>query len=328
MLGSDDQCNKLSDCQFDRQCQGTPGRCVDPCTNNVETGRPPCGRGADCKATRYKAVCSCPSTHTGDPFVSCRPFTPEDLCIPNPCGPNAFCKPGVDNLTGEDRPVCLCEEGYRGNGVTGCTRGDCISLQHNTCPDNRACYDSTCKDPCGPTFCDGEPCCNPTANCRGVQHKAECSCPPGTQGEPRTNNRGETCRRTSHLGPRGQIGGSSSVVVSSSGNLCTPNPCGQEAECNVGSDRSGTPRPLCTCPRGYSGNALVACHRGECFNDDECPSHLACFDYKCKDPCLGPSTSCAHNADCRVSGHAPVCSCPPGYTGDPLTGCNTRRNRG
>ena len=23
---------------FYRQCQGTPGRCVDPCTNNVETG--------------------------------------------------------------------------------------------------------------------------------------------------------------------------------------------------------------------------------------------------------------------------------------------------
>ena len=71
-----ESCNRLSDCQFDRssildkpkiilrsvsvgyfhkvcnentrmksmrycsrrQCQGTPGRCVDPCTNNVETG--------------------------------------------------------------------------------------------------------------------------------------------------------------------------------------------------------------------------------------------------------------------------------------------------
>ena len=78
----------------------------------------------------------------GDPFVSCRPFTPEDLCRPNPCGANAYCesafpvvdkveiqevnnlyktvffpkkgKPGTDNRTGEDRPVCLCNEGYRG----------------------------------------------------------------------------------------------------------------------------------------------------------------------------------------------------------------------
>ena len=31
-----------------------------------------------------------------------------------------------------------------GNGVQGCTPGDCISLRHEMCPNNRACYDSTC----------------------------------------------------------------------------------------------------------------------------------------------------------------------------------------
>jgi len=92
--------------------------------------------------------------------------------------------------------VCLCNEGYRGNGVTGCTRGECTSLVHSTCPDHRACYDSTCIDPCGPTFCGGGPCCNPTADCRAVSHLAECSCPPGTEGEPRAD-RGGTCRRSS-----------------------------------------------------------------------------------------------------------------------------------
>jgi len=208
------ECYKLSDCDFDKQCQGTPGRCIDPCTNNVDTGRPPCGINALCEATRYKAICSCPKTHTGDPFVSCRPFTPADLCSPNPCGPNAYCKPGTDNLTGEDRPVCLCEEGYRGNGVTGCVRGDCISLRHDMCPDSRACYDSTCVDPCGPTFCGGGPCCNPTANCRGVQHKAECSCPAGTVGEPRT---GGTCVRSGSASNT-RVAGSGSASVS----LCNP----------------------------------------------------------------------------------------------------------
>lgn len=34
---------------------------------------------------------------TGDPFISCRPFTKEDLCSPNPCGTNAQCVPGHDN---------------------------------------------------------------------------------------------------------------------------------------------------------------------------------------------------------------------------------------
>ena len=115
---------------------------------------------------------------------------------------------------------------WPGNGVTGCTRGECTSLQHNTCPNDRACYDSSCigeerpkvavplkffqnpPDPCGPTFCGGSPCCNPTANCRAVDHLAECSCPPGTEGEPRAD-RGGTCRRwifsSFHLGHLGQV---------------------------------------------------------------------------------------------------------------------------
>ena len=57
---------------------------------------------------------SVPQTHTGDPFVSCRPFTLADLCSPSPCGPNSYCEPGKDTRTGEDRPVCLCNEGFRG----------------------------------------------------------------------------------------------------------------------------------------------------------------------------------------------------------------------
>ena len=52
--------------------------------------------------------------------------------------------------------------------------------------------------------------------------------------------------------------------------------------------------------RGYRGNALVRCRRGECFSDAECPAHLACFDYRCKDPCKGPDTSCGDNANCKV----------------------------
>ena len=31
---------------------------------------------------------------TGDPFVSCREFTKQDLYNPNPCGPGATCQPG------------------------------------------------------------------------------------------------------------------------------------------------------------------------------------------------------------------------------------------
>ena len=44
----------------------------------------------------------------------------------------------------------------------------------------------------------------------------------------------------------------------------------------------------------------MRCRRGECFSDAECPAHLACFDYRCKDPCKGPDTSCGDNANCKV----------------------------
>ena len=44
--------------------------------------------------------------------------------------------------------VFVCE----GNGVTGCSRGECTSLQHHTCPDDRACYDSTCIGEFGPNI--------------------------------------------------------------------------------------------------------------------------------------------------------------------------------
>eukprot|EP00088_Acartia_fossae_P018349 TRINITY_DN2059_c0_g2_i1.p1 TRINITY_DN2059_c0_g2~~TRINITY_DN2059_c0_g2_i1.p1 ORF type:complete len:378 (-),score=19.28 TRINITY_DN2059_c0_g2_i1:59-1192(-) len=303
------ECIRLSDCRFDQQCQGT--RCVDPCTNNVETGRPPCGTNAICERVRHKAICSCPKTHTGDPFTHCRPFTSADLCNPNPCGANAFCEPGFDKRTGEERPVCLCNEGYTGDGVRGCVRGDCISLQHHMCPDNRACYDSKCIDPCGPDFCGGQPCCAPNALCRGVEHKAECSCPSGYEGDARYE-----CR----LAPRGS--GSNNRIrsggSSSSGSLCDPNPCGVDAVCRPGSDNTGKSRPVCTCPNGYKGNALVACRRGECFQDSECPSHLACFDFKCQDPCNG---ACGRNTQCQVRNHGPVCACEPGYEGDALTSC-------
>ena len=125
--------------------------------------------------------------------------------------------------TGEDRPVCLCNEGYRGNGVQGCTRGDCISLRHDQVRQHYFSFSDKINvrivllvpgqprllrlhlcGPLRPDFlwgrtllqvlyttlpdpdCISGGVCSPTANCRGVQHKAECSCPPGTAGEPRT----------------------------------------------------------------------------------------------------------------------------------------------
>ena len=66
--------------------------------------------------------------------------------------------------------------------------------------------------------------------------------------------------------------------------MCNPNPCGPGATCQpgtifhhkyffknifqiifffIGNDRSGSDRPVCTCPKGYRGDPLVSCTRGK-----------------------------------------------------------------
>lgn len=58
--------------------------------------------------------------------------------------------------------------------------------------------------------------------------------------------------------------------------------------------------------------------RPECLIDQDCPLNLACVGQKCKDPCTG---SCGFNAKCNVVNHRPICSCLPGFEGDPFSGC-------
>lgn len=66
----------------------------------------------------------------------------------------------------------------------------------------------------------------------------------------------------------------------------------------------------------YSGSP-PGC-RPECVVSSECPWNKACANQKCVDPCPGV---CGQNANCRVQNHSPICSCAPGYTGDPFSRC-------
>lgn len=75
--------------------------------------------------------------------------------------------------------------------------------------------------------------------------------------------------------------------------------------------------PVCTCENGYIGTP-PSC-RPECIVSSECPQNKACVNKKCIDPC--PNT-CGLNARCQVITHNPICSCTPGFTGDPFTRCD------
>lgn len=105
--------------------------------------------------------------------------------------------------------------------------------------------------------------------------------------------------------------------------LCTPNPCGTNAQCTPGYDNTRRERPVCTCLPGYTGNSLTHCVRGECQSDNECSDNRACINYSCVDPCLG---QCGVGAICEPKRHLAVCKCPAGTNGDALVSCRQARN--
>lgn len=100
-------------------------------------------------------------------------------------------------------------------------------------------------------------------------------------------------------------------------NPCQPSPCGSNALCQVINDS-----PSCSCLPEFIGSPPNC--RPECVSNSECPSHQACINQKCKDPCPG---SCGNNAECRTVSHTPMCVCAIGYTGDPFTQCFTRPSK-
>lgn len=53
--------------------------------------------------------------------------------------------------------------------------------------------------------------------------------------------------------------------------------------------------------------------------DAQCPFDRACINQKCVDPCPG---ICGLNAMCRAVNHNPICTCLPGYNGDPFDRCS------
>lgn len=93
---------------------------------------------------------------------------------------------------------------------------------------------------------------------------------------------------------------------------CTPSPCGPNAKCQM---IGGS--PACSCLENFIG--IPPNCRPECVLNEECSSHEACINQKCKDPCPG---SCGFEAKCHVLNHVPICTCNDGYTGDPFVRCN------
>merc|ERR1719341_3125779 len=297
--GCKPECVIDPDCQQGYICQSQ--RCVekpDPCDPS------PCGPGAVCTVNfQGNPICRCepglipkPDTITGcgpecirDPDCqqgnvcqSQRCVPRPDPCQPSPCGPNTEC---MENRQGN--PVCRCLLGFipMPDTISGCKREcevdrDCGA--GNIC-DNYRCAPK--PDPCDPSPC------GPNTEC-SVNRLGNpvCQCISGYKPAPDTIT---GCERN---------------------DPCDPNPCGPGAECVPAGERA-----TCKCPAGYKGDPFVSCRKGDCEYDSECPASLACFNYNCKDPCVG---TCGQNTNCEVRSHRPICSCVEGFRGDPLVACD------
>lgn len=190
------ECEINRDCAPHLACQR--GKCVDPCPGT-------CGTGAVCAVVNHVPTCSCIEGYSGDPFYSCKPvpvtrkypylkisrirviFTEDfwtyctlltssiiisapprqDPCYPSPCGPNSQCR--VVN----EQAVCSCLPTYI--GAPPSCRPECVVSAE--CPENRACVNAKCADPCPNT-------CGIGAVCTVRNHNPICACPPGHTGDP------------------------------------------------------------------------------------------------------------------------------------------------
>lgn len=312
------ECVINSDCPTDKACMNK--RCETPCQPYT------CGVNSECRVVDHTANCFCSSGFMGDAFIRCTPIpvisnTTARPCQPSPCG-GSQC-----NVYGNGVAVCdRCAS--TGNYNNPACRPEC--LLNADCAFDRACIGQRCADPCIGI-------CGQNAICQVINHNPICSCPPGLYGNPfahcstpLTPHRDETgtcssiqcgpnteCRehngilacvcRPEYFGnpllgcrPECVINPDCSLNQACSNMKCI-NPCadacGFGAECQVVNHF-----PVCSCPQGYTGDALISCTPAQIFVP--------------VNPC-DPSP-CGANSRCLLSenGYA-VCSCLPGYRGSP-----------
>lgn len=149
----------------------TPTTKYDPCYPN------PCGPHGSCR----DGFCTYPECIVNDDCPGSRACINRkctDPCV-NACGLNAICT-GVRHSA-----VCSCPAGYTGSPFVRCERvivstppppvPECV--RDDQCSDSSACIDSRCVPVCGPANC------GLNARCLARQHRAQCTCLPGYEGD-------------------------------------------------------------------------------------------------------------------------------------------------
>lgn len=294
--------------------------CVNPC-KELE----PCHETAECKVVDTLPVrtmlCICPDGKVTEEDGECELLPPikpgcaedpecpsEKACFTGVCRDPCQCGANADCEIVEHHPVCTCKRGYEGDPEIRCIEIGCYG--NDDCPTTHACRNGQCAPVCGP---NNEPC-GSAAVCQGVKHEAVCYCPPGSQGNPRTQCIAIGCVSNDAC-PDDR-----SCINQRCESPCSLEPCKEPATCYT-QDHTWE----CPCPPGFNRTIDNGCEMLVigCRSDVECPSKTVCINGKCINPCdLDP---CGENTECRVIDTVPVrtiaCECLPGYQGDAAEKC-------
>ena len=307
-------CVKDDECTANEACVNRI--CMNPCD---------CGQNAECFLAGHKPVCRCPDGTVGNPQIECVPIgcqsddecldketCKEGTCIPpclldDPCGAHAEC------YNAAHRANCRCVEGYEGDPFVGCIVIGCRSDPE--CPNNRACQNRNCENPC----VTNNPCAPANVDCIVSSHIAQCACHIGFTGDPYRECipfEPPECVTDKDC-PNGH-----GCLEEKCVDLCVVlSPCVHPAVCRV-VDTLPIRTMVCECPDGYiTDDATGGCRTlppivSGCERDDECSDPTACINAVCRDPC-----ACGTNARCDIVDHRPVCTCLPGYYGNPEVAC-------
>lgn len=249
------ECTQDSECTNDKACINN--QCVNPCTRNV------CGQNAECRPQLHRAVCTCNNGFTGNaqsvcfeigcrsdsecaPIQACVNRECIDPCSYTSCGINAYCKVDRDH-----RARCYCLDNFRGDPFIRCDRPECT--KNDDCPYTLVCRQEKCENPCN---------CGVGAVCTVNNHIPQCSCPPGSTGNPLLNCKAEIIEPQPECTIDADCPSKRACFSGVCKNPCVvTKPCGQNAECIV-VDSLPLRTMSCMCLPGFVGDANTDCRLG------------------------------------------------------------------
>lgn len=194
-----------------------------------------------------------------------------------------------------------------------------VCLSDRDCPNEKACINNQCVDPCTLRGACGE-----NALCRSVLHRPRCSCPQCYVGMPHLSCQPDPKCETAIPRPNTPISGciydadcahnlacnhATSECYDPCHSVTNTLACDANKKCEVRQHR-----PMCVCKSGFivseAGELTCAPDRTECARDDECASNLACIHSRCQNPCIvQKKPPCDSDKICDVLNHHPVCIC-------------------